>query len=228
MSTPELTSTKGCPCDGCDIPVDVIFLSSDGEDIGGHSSALEAFSEAFPPLGMVETTGDPIPLTESGATLRRLFHFTHKRPYDQVLDESPLYSLLELAEAAQKYLIYHAMEICRLHVKMRWKEDPLRVVVFSAKHSYIELVDVAAPSTLRLSLSSIEKAADENKGVVFAWLRYYHAWMEVAEFALTKPHPYINSKRRAHECPGSSIYFKETLAELPRTTHETIASLPVA
>ena len=93
------------------------FVSCDVERIGGHSSALEAFSEAFPPLDMVETSGDPIPLTESGATLKRLFHFTHKTTYDSVFVDITLRDLVDLAEASQKYLIYHAMEICRLHLK---------------------------------------------------------------------------------------------------------------
>ncbi|KAH6897882.1 hypothetical protein BKA70DRAFT_1084638, partial [Coprinopsis sp. MPI-PUGE-AT-0042] len=209
----------------CDLPVDVVFLSADGKEIGGHSSSLEAFSEAFPPLGMVVNSGEKVPLTESGSTLEALFHFTHKRKYDQMFNGITLRDLLDLAEASHKYLIYHAMEICRLHLKMRWNEDHLSILAFAAKHQYHDLADTAAPATLLLSLAKVEKSAGDNKSFVLAWLRYYHAWMEVAEFAMTRPPPYINSKKKIHECPNSSAYFADTLAQMPRTTSETIKKL---
>jgi hypothetical protein len=66
---------------------------------------------------MVVNSGEKVPLTESGSTLVALFHFTHKRQYDQIFNDITLGALLDLAEASQKYLIYHAMEICRLHLK---------------------------------------------------------------------------------------------------------------
>jgi hypothetical protein len=54
---------------------------------------------------------------------------------------------------------------------MRWKEDPLGVLAFAAKHQYHDLADITALPTLGLPLAKVEKSAGDNKTLVFAWVR---------------------------------------------------------
>ncbi|KAG2015011.1 hypothetical protein CC2G_008322 [Coprinopsis cinerea AmutBmut pab1-1] len=216
----------GCPLNGCDIPVDITFRSIDGVDLGFHTSHLETYADSFPASDMVVDDGEPVPLTEKGSTLQWLFQMMHKRKYDTPdLSSERLEKVLELAEAAEKYLVFHVLEICRLQAKIRWSESPLAVLCYAVKHGYLDLADTAAPETVTMPIADVECIIRENQRLHLAWHCYERAWREVAELAVTAPEPYINAKRKKHSCPGRDSYFTQTLSNLPRTAGATIQLL---
>jgi hypothetical protein len=70
-------------------------------------------SEGFPPVDHTLLSKEPVPLTEKSRTLELLFQFTyHRMPPD--LRELDFKDLMDLAEAAEKYLIQYARAICVL------------------------------------------------------------------------------------------------------------------
>jgi hypothetical protein len=95
---------------------DVIFQSCDGILFGIHRPNLQTNTEGFPPPEIA--TGDEVvPLSESAATLELLFQFIYPRRHPG-LDEIVFADLAALAEAAEKYQVFSAMNICRIRMRL--------------------------------------------------------------------------------------------------------------
>lgn len=92
---------------------DVIFRSSDNIQFHLHKKMLECATGGFPPSDVSVDTNENISLTESGKILEILFQFVYPRPYPS-LKGFDLSSLLELAEAAEKYQVFSLMAITQL------------------------------------------------------------------------------------------------------------------
>ena len=103
---------------------DVIFSSSDGMLFKVHRKYLEATTGAFPPAD-VPTNSEIISLTESSTILELLFQFTYPNHHPDVDSIAHFETFADLAEAAEKYGVYSAMNICKL--KMRSVHDMLQV-----------------------------------------------------------------------------------------------------
>lgn len=100
----------------CILPVDLVLESSDGKRFGAHTINLQQYSEGFPIGGSVTIETDIPKMPESSQALRLLLRFMHhsRQPY---LGNISVKVLSELAEAVEKYVIYSAMELCRLYMK---------------------------------------------------------------------------------------------------------------
>jgi len=80
-----------------------------------HQVNLEAHTGGFPPAGF-ETCDEIVPLPEDATTLELLFQFIYpKRHPDLAL--TPFEILCPLAEAAEKYEVYSAMNICSIRMR---------------------------------------------------------------------------------------------------------------
>jgi hypothetical protein len=101
-----------------DSDADLAFVSADGITFRIYSKYLEATSAGLaPPASTIIDPLEAILLTEPGTVLEVLFQFIHPRSeskqYHQpsVVDmEVPLF--FEVAEAAEKYVVYGAMNTC--------------------------------------------------------------------------------------------------------------------
>ena len=93
--------------------MDVVFKSSDGELLGAHSRNLEMYGEGFPaaPNGVADP--EPASLTEPAKTLRTLLAFMHLVPQPRIRNLS-CKSVLEIAEAAEKYGVHSATQVCAI------------------------------------------------------------------------------------------------------------------
>jgi hypothetical protein len=104
---------------GCSLPTDVVIKSLDGRLFGAHSENLAAHSEGFPPACFVspESTRDPVELTETSDVIEVMLKYMHNSRL-ATLEELSVTQVTDLADAAEKYLIYPLMEVCRLHIKL--------------------------------------------------------------------------------------------------------------
>jgi hypothetical protein len=93
----------------------VVFQSCDDVLFAVHRVNLETHTDAFPPPE-ISTEGEICLLSESSATLEVLFQFIYPRRHP-TLEGLPFSDLAALAEAAEKYQLFSAMNICHIRMK---------------------------------------------------------------------------------------------------------------
>ncbi|KAJ7775353.1 hypothetical protein B0H16DRAFT_1756623 [Mycena metata] len=152
--TPSVSSKFNPP------DADITFKSPDGVLFHIHRRNLEVSAEGFPP-GEISTNGSIVELAKMSATLELLFHFMYPQR-QPTLETTPFEVLNQLAEAAEKYQVFHAMNIW--YIRMKYcviglalgmvQQHPGEVAVYAAKHDYPDLLCEAAP--LIISLPPVE------------------------------------------------------------------------
>ena len=89
--------------------------SSDGVLFKVHRKNLELYSEGFPGTD-VPVHDEVVLLTEKASTLELLFQYMYKERQPDLSKVEPD-ELADLAEACEKYMVYPAMEICKVYMK---------------------------------------------------------------------------------------------------------------
>ncbi|KAG6916794.1 hypothetical protein DXG01_005317 [Tephrocybe rancida] len=115
MSSPELLSKAVPQPVVSEHYADVVFKSSDNVLFHIHRKNLETQAAAFPPSEFV-TNGEIVPLTEDASTLEKLFQYVYpqRQPDIELLSFD---ELLKLAEAVEKYEVFHVMSACKSRFK---------------------------------------------------------------------------------------------------------------
>lgn len=103
--------------ENCALPIDVILKSSDDFTFGGHITNLHLFSDGFVPGPIgdrpISSKIETADYQEKGEVLRILLRFMHREvPPD--LRSLPFSVLKEVAEAAHKYIVFHAIPYCNI------------------------------------------------------------------------------------------------------------------
>ena len=98
-----------------DPEADITFCSADGDLFHLQRKYLEANTGAFPGSEF-DTRGEVTHLTETSGILLLLFQFVSPKR-DPEVDGLDIDILVGLAEAAEKYEVFHAMSLCRLQMK---------------------------------------------------------------------------------------------------------------
>lgn len=109
-------------------------------------------------------------LPESSATLELLLQYMYNQPQPD-LSELAFPALLALAEAAERYQVYAALEICKVYLRCVTNDTadpcvlisishmipdhPLQVLTFALKHRRTSLMDEAAKETIGLPLADM-------------------------------------------------------------------------
>jgi hypothetical protein len=92
--------------------------SSDGVQYGAHSTNLEIYSGGFPPATLMNAPdpGEIVQMPEMSAVLKLLLQYMHN---DRQPDSSkiPFKVLCPLAEAVEKYMVFSAMEVCKIRMQ---------------------------------------------------------------------------------------------------------------
>nr|GAT54404.1 predicted protein [Mycena chlorophos] len=178
---------------------DICFRSSDNTLFRIHSKNLETHAEGFPPTAFSaasnsrlapniagSSSSDPaagmevVELTERAETLELLFQFIYpQRQPDLTTLAFPV--LADLAEAAEKYQVFAALDICRIFMGNGLQDNALTVLNYAVRHDYLEIADEAAPLTVSLPLDEIGKHMHPN--YMGSWLRYYAEWQKILELA---------------------------------------------
>ncbi|KAJ7684121.1 hypothetical protein DFH06DRAFT_1154795 [Mycena polygramma] len=159
---------------------DVIFQSCDGILFGIHRPNLQTNTEGFPPPE-ISTRGEIVPLSESAATLELLFQFIYPRRHPG-LDQIAFADLAALAEAAEKYQVFSAMNICRIRMRDVLPNHAPEILTYAAKHDYPFLVYEAAPYTFDVPLSEVVAMLPAH--MILPWVRYIDAWNAVLHDAI--------------------------------------------
>ncbi|KAJ7077436.1 hypothetical protein B0H15DRAFT_789674, partial [Mycena belliarum] len=151
-----------------------------------HSKNLELYSGGFPPSSLVTVGGNErevVQVTECSAVLALLLQYVHnqRQPDSSKFDFKTLDGL---AEAAEKYLVYSAMEVCKL--RMMWKH-PLRVLAYATKHDYPELRDAAAPQTISTPLGEVSAVLRHMPHIFIAWVKYREGFIHAAQLSFKLP-----------------------------------------
>ena len=76
---------------------------------------LDTNAAGFPPLGF-DTLNEVITLTENSQTLELLFQFMYPKRHPD-LETTPIEILAPLAEAAEKYEVFSALNMCKVRMK---------------------------------------------------------------------------------------------------------------
>ncbi|KAF5380012.1 hypothetical protein D9615_006298 [Tricholomella constricta] len=160
---------------------DVTFRSSDGVLFSIHLMNLKANTDGFIPPANA-TFDEIVELTESSATLDMLFKFIYPARHPDL--ESIEFTVLDrLAEAAEKYQVYAAMNICKIRMKGTLPSHASQVMLYAMKHGYPDIMDLAAPILIARSL----KDSSSNMPVQYLlpWIMYHDAWLSVLRKAMS-------------------------------------------
>ncbi|KAJ7582250.1 hypothetical protein C8J56DRAFT_957380 [Mycena floridula] len=163
-----------CPIDGCKQTVDLMLQSSDGAQIGAHSSGIISLVKDFALVKQAaSTTKGIIYMPETAALLRLLIPFWHMAPLP-TLEDLDFDTLLEVSCAAEKYLVYSAMAICQIRLReerLFTKYQKLKVVNFAVDHHYLDLADEMAPYTGSIEPMHALDICGKNKSTFAGWVR---------------------------------------------------------
>ncbi|KZT69446.1 hypothetical protein DAEQUDRAFT_726754 [Daedalea quercina L-15889] len=171
---PTTSDTKYCErFDAADS--DVTIVSSDGVLFKVHKKSLATYSEVFPD-GDLATNDETVPLSERSSTLELLFQYMYRQPQPDIT-ELPFDQLSSLAEAAEKYRVFSAMEICRVIMKASLPKNAIAVLAYAVRHGYTKVYVEAAPHTIMVD----PKEAFEHLGHVWFvhWVLYREPYLKV-------------------------------------------------
>jgi len=162
-----------CIVDECKLTTDVILITSDGHKFGAHSKNLEAHGEAFPPISSTSQSNVPFAhLTELSDVVKLILQLVHLQRWPD-LGEIPFQLLDGLADATEKYLMFPAMAICKIHMEAATSSHPFEVLLYSAKHGYMEIANKAAYQTLpHWPDDEMTSRLMERPDTFLAWMRY--------------------------------------------------------
>ncbi|KAJ7816227.1 hypothetical protein B0H14DRAFT_2374717, partial [Mycena olivaceomarginata] len=118
-----------------------------------HRQNLEVSAEGFPPRE-ISTHNEVVDLTEDSATLELLFQFTYPQRHPTL--ENASFEILEpLAEAAEKYQVFSAMNICHIRLRAFVGVYPLSIAMYAAKRDYPSVLSEVAPAMISIPLIDV-------------------------------------------------------------------------
>lgn len=167
----------------CALDSDVKFLSSDGVLFFIHRKNLETNAGGFPPAE-VEARDEAISLTENSSVLELLFQFIYPMHHPN-LGGTPFSTICMLSEAAEKYEVYAAMNICSIRMQLVLPKYADVVIAYAVKHDYQDILRKAAPLMLNKPLNEI--IANMPMNLVIPWVQYYEHWNHVLQLAISYP-----------------------------------------
>ncbi|KAF8148082.1 hypothetical protein B0H34DRAFT_738226 [Crassisporium funariophilum] len=125
--------------------------SSEGHIYGAHQTNLESFSGGFPIVGSVSVVDDEqgieVQLAENTSTLKPMLQFMHSVAQPD-LNVIKFADAVALAEVAEKYMIYSAVQLCKFFMRIHASGYPVDVFVYAIKHGHMDLARVAASNTV--------------------------------------------------------------------------------
>ncbi|KZP16110.1 hypothetical protein FIBSPDRAFT_958289 [Athelia psychrophila] len=185
----------------CKTDSDITFRSCDGILFKVHRKNLEVCSEGFSPPDGTIAGAEAVSLTEDGATLELLFQYMYLGPQRHPdLKNIQFKQLAELAEAAEKYQVYLAMETCHDRMEDAYSQHPFEVMMYAMRHGYADLMDKSELKALEVSPTTAFEGFKPE--IYIAWTRYYAQWLDLlASFhdmiaIPVDPHHYHNAYQR--------------------------------
>ncbi|GBE89381.1 hypothetical protein BKA93DRAFT_828027 [Sparassis latifolia] len=162
---------------------DLVVKSSDGVLFNVHRRNLEMHSEGFPGADFV-TNGEIVELSETAETLHLLFQYMYRQPQPN-LEGEPFKIIAGLAEAAEKYRVFPALEICKVFMKAAIPTHPTAVFLYAARHGHLNLCNEVAPKSIGYPVADALRNFDST--VLASWLLYREQWVKVWVNSLQEP-----------------------------------------
>ncbi|TFK35744.1 hypothetical protein BDQ12DRAFT_725782 [Crucibulum laeve] len=153
VNMPYVICTKVSDQFRATVDTDVTFQSSDGVLFHIQRKHVEATTGGFPP-STIPTFGQIVPLTEDAVALELLFQFVIPRRHPS-LNDIDFQLLLKLAESAEKYEVYAAMNACNLRMSQMIHVHPVEILNHAIKHDYPYIIVKTTPFTLDLELQDV-------------------------------------------------------------------------
>ncbi|KZT69447.1 hypothetical protein DAEQUDRAFT_710338 [Daedalea quercina L-15889] len=200
----------------CSQDADLTISSSDGVVFKVHRLNLGFHSDVFPGIEPgVPVQDEIVPLAEKASTLELLFQFVYRQRQPD-LSKVDVDELALLAEAAEKYSIYSAMEVCKLNMRAAIPKIPLKVLAYAARHGYKELCDEAAPYTVDEDAALVAEHLDAQ---LFAnWVLYREHWLRrLFEVQRGIPSSILHEDFEEDECPAWPPFVAAVLQDLNRS-----------
>lgn len=150
----------------CAPDADITFQSCDHVMFRVHRKNLEINSEGFSAPSGTTSSDSIVPLSECAEVLELLFQYVYPQRTPD-LTSIRFKTLADLAEAAEKYQVFGAMEICMLRMRFVpdyssinipseiqhrdvYKDHPFEVLLHATRHGYPELMDIAQARALEI------------------------------------------------------------------------------
>ena len=92
---------------------DLTIRSCDNQLFRVHAHNLHNWSQSFPGSELPIQPDEIVPLSETAETLELLFQFMYPQPQPDIQQLSTK-RVASLAEAAEKYGVYNAQQVCKL------------------------------------------------------------------------------------------------------------------
>ncbi|KAG6916801.1 hypothetical protein DXG01_005324 [Tephrocybe rancida] len=232
MSTGSVTQMRA------DIPssqfssqdADVTFRSSDGVIFKLHSVNLKTNTGGT----LIDANGDKvIDLTEGSTTLATLFSFIYPARHPDLADV-PFTHLRILAEAAEKYRIYSAMNVCKIHMRNALFQHPKEVLVFGMAHGYSDLMDAVAPRLVDIPVKELVSYLPQQ--FLVPWIEYSGIWLQAFrrifchQFKAPVAHPHVwiedSNFKYNFNLPLSSSSSGHPLPTVPSANSSTASLAP--
>lgn len=179
---------------------DVAIRSSDNVVFSLHRKYLAANTGAFPPLE-IEPAGETVDLAEDSSTLELLFQFVYPQRHP-TLSNVPYEVIAPLAEAAEKYEVFSAMNICQIRIVNFLPEHAEGVMAYAAKHGYHEIVDETAPLVVPLPIGDVVRLLPQH--FVVPWVIYQQQWNDILLVAITSQ-PIVKCSATCTDCNRISM-----------------------
>ncbi|TRM57750.1 hypothetical protein BD626DRAFT_513940 [Schizophyllum amplum] len=159
-------------------PTTIPFVSRYNTTFHIERAKLERAADFVPPSTVTSSPTEPVTLSENDDTLELLFRFVYCEVHVD-LDAIPFRSVAELAEAAEKYMVYSAMTVSYLYMKSHANENALEVFEFAAKHNHRDLLNIAAPYTIGSDLRFLEPKVSPS--FVLPWVNFNNKYQQIAQ-----------------------------------------------
>ncbi|THU99742.1 hypothetical protein K435DRAFT_751668 [Dendrothele bispora CBS 962.96] len=222
---------------------DVIFCSSDNVLFYIHKKNLEFSTGGFPMADFTSSqvtnadeghtsspkrTAEIVPLTETGSILEILFQFVYPQRHPS-LDDMNWVTFSGLAEAAEKYEVYNAMNVCQIRMRDYIPQHAAEIFGFAAKHDYPNVIALVAPLLVGKPLDEVAEILPYY--IYVPWSIYQQKYTQTALFVLGRAFSfsacsaYSSHTDRLHrtvsllqqvlqEDPGRVTKFSELLNEI--------------
>jgi len=201
-----------CSVTDCKLSTDIVLESCDGVRYGAHAANLEAYSAGFPLAASTQFSGEIVHLPEHSNVLRLLLQYMHN---ERQPDSSgiPFKVLAPLAEAVEKYMVFSAMEVCKIRMREAMPHHPLDVLCYAVKHGYPKLSNKAAPRTLSISLHDMSRAMEDRPDIILKWVQYREHWLHLLKYIFEKP-PTVLHRGGLSECELWAPFHHRVLREV--------------
>ncbi|KAI4517857.1 hypothetical protein K525DRAFT_273208 [Schizophyllum commune Loenen D] len=199
MSTGAPPSVVVCPRFNAPSPTTIAFVSRDHILFNIERAKLERASDFSPPASVVSTPSERVRLTESSRALELLFRYMDG-DVNINLDACEFSTVYELAEAAQKYILFTAIPVCRQYLRHHYKDNALEVLQFAVKYNHVDIMALVAPHTIGEDISTMRDTLPGHLSI--PWVELNDEYQRVARDTIADPVDRFQAHARREQDAG--------------------------